>query len=209
MFHPIQFRGNALTLLSVWRTYFCSQNPDSFLEYFRVCATGPFCNSRFHNCYRITINNSTGRHHKILYLAVYRIYKIVSSEFLLRLYVQCIFPLKSHLKAASLLFGRSAKNKVKLVSVHPSWLAPPPIIGKFAVLPVCLDIVLSWPTPARVSNCTVTSLVVQNVAICECSQKALAVETKSISVLSYSLGLVFSLPLGFVSKTRCSRQNCC
>ena len=109
----------------------------------------------------------------------------------------CIFQLKLHLKAASVLFGRSAKSKV-----HPSWLAPSPIIGKCAVLPVCLDIVWGWPTPARVSNCTVTALVVQNVAICDCCQKALAVRTKSISVLSYSFGLVLSFTFWFCFKDK-------
>ena len=107
-----------------------------------------------------------------------------------------------NLRAASLLFGRSAKNKVKLVSVHPSWLAPYPIIGKCTVLPVCLDIVCGWPTPARVSNCTVTALEAQNVAICECCQKALAVRTKSITVLSYSLGLVLSFTSWFCFKDK-------
>ena len=100
-----------------------------------------------------------------------------------------------NLRAASLLFGRSAKNKVKLVSVHPSWLAPYPIIGKCTVLPVCLDIVCGWPTPARVSNCTVTALEAQNVAICECCQKALAVRTKSITVLSWTCALIYLLVL--------------
>ena len=109
----------------------------------------------------------------------------------------CIFPLKSHLKAASLLFGRSAKNKV-----HPLWLAPSPIEGKCAALPVCLDIVWGWSTPARVSNCTVTALEVQNMAICECCQKALAVRTKSISLLSYSFGLVLSFTSWFYFKDK-------